>query len=240
MKCLVVFGPKAEVLSALYADETFQNWKLVLVGRNLEKLDESLRRQTSFGEIISIETDYLKLATSDDYLTLAKALAEHLVQEPEGNFFVFAQGVIGRSLFFLQTDDQISNQLKVNLEFPVRCTHAIIKTAPNLLSAHWYYLSSIATQRSDVGVSLYASTKSALEKFCETLRLEQKLVKKPGTMKVLRIILIDGGLSQGLPDEMKNELQQLAVNSKFTSKSALANYLIGDFGDPDADVSLVE
>ena len=240
MKCLVVFGPKAEVLSALYADEEFQNWKLVVVGRNLNTFDERLRQQKKFKEIISIETDYRELAKSNDYQSMAEDLTQHLSSIPEKNFFLFAQGNIERSPFFLQTDDEILNQLKVNLEFPIRTTHAILKSSLSMLSSHWYYVSSIASQRSDVGVSLYASTKSALEKFCETLWLEQKLVSKRGTLKVLRIIMIKGRLSHGLPNDVENELRELAFNSKFTSKSALAEYLVKDFSNPTSDTCFIE
>ena len=240
MNCLVVFGPKANVLSELYSNKVFRNWKLVIIGRDLKKFYNSLKQQNNFSEIIQIEVDYLKLTIIDDYQKIANALTQHLSHESEKNFFLFAQGVIERLPFFFQTDDQILNQFKINLEFPVRFTHSILKTNPNLLSSHWYYLSSIATQRSDVGVSLYASTKSALEKFCETLRLEQKLTSRSGSIKVLRIIIIDGGLSHGLPNDVKNELLQMAYDSKFTSKSALAEYLILDFSNPDSEICFVE
>ena len=235
MKCLVVFGPKANVLSNLYTHKTFKNWKLVIIGRDLKVIYNSMKQQNNFSEIIQIEVDYLKLKIIEDYQKIANDLAQHLSHEPERNFFLFAQGAIQRLPFFFQTDEQLLNQFKINLEFPVRCTHAILKTNPNLLSSNWYYLSSIATQRCDVGVSLYASTKSALEKFCETLRLEQKL-----TSKVLRIILIDGWLSKGLPDDVKNELQRLAFNSKFNSKSAFVEYLVLDFSNPDTEICIVE
>ena len=240
MRSLVVFGPKAEILQSLYVDDFFKNWKLILVGRELNKFKTNIRSQKKFSEIITIEIDYLNLNTIKNYQKIIKDIAHHLCSEVDKNFFLFAQGTITRSLFFLQTDEQIYNQIKINFEFPIRCTNSLLKSNPNLLSANWYYLSSIATQRSDIGVSLYSSTKVALEKFCETLRLEQKLIPNPGTIKIIRLILIDGGLSKGLPNEVKNELQKCISNTMINSKSSLAKYLIMDFHDPDHNSFIIE
>ena len=93
MNCLVVFGPKANVLSELYSNKVFRNWKLVIIGRDLKKFYNSLKQQNNFSEIIQIEVDYLKLTIIDDYQKIANALTQHLSHESEKNFFYSLKGL---------------------------------------------------------------------------------------------------------------------------------------------------
>jgi short-subunit dehydrogenase len=216
-KCIIVFAPNSSILTE-FMMQIDSNFEVILVGRNLSKLEGIAAESTS--HIISSEFS----------LESVESICVRLTQKIEKIIVssitvIFAQGTITRRLLLNQNCHEISQQVFLNLMFPMLCTARLLDLNAGLKNANWIFFSSKAIHQQSVGVLPYAVTKVGLEAFARGLLDEIEVSRSQGRVLCIKILFLDGGMSTGVPDLVRQKLL-LENKTSFPTKSALAEFLM--------------
>lgn len=218
---IVVFGPRASVLSRLYNHlVSDRSVKVVLVGRgfdDIEGLEKFKPDQVSF-----VFAELANLACSAH---LARQILEEVALIKRENIsFVFAQASMRRAFFSEQNHASISTQIDTNLTFPMMITSSLMHVDQRLFNSVWIYFSSEYVRTSSIGCLPYAVSKIGIEAFVRGMHEEVSVRKCEGIFRCIALLYSEGGLSAGLPDELKT--QMLArTNTSFPTKETIAAFI---------------
>tara|TARA_B100000963_G_C22538068_1_gene630827 strand:+ start:203 stop:898 length:696 start_codon:yes stop_codon:yes gene_type:complete len=132
-----------------------------------------------------------------------------------------------KNLNFFNNESNINSTFKVNLIAPVLLTNLISKIMLKKGEGSIFFISSAASILQEPGTSLYASSKSALEKFAKILR--QELVKFNVKVSVLRIQYIKTSLSKKVGKSKLLKLKKYFVTNKLSTKKKLYKEIVKIF-----------
>ena len=218
-KCVVIFGATASILDEFYRLAGDATIDLILVGRGLNRI----RRSKGKCIRLELQPDFAKL---DKCCMIAEQLNEQVDHYQKENIsFVFAQGLIVRALFMHQTFDQITQQIDINLSYPMAMIHALIKQSEAYLNSNWILFSSLSVGKEKTAVIPYATTKLALESFCLGLQDEINALRKSGLVSCVQILILDGGMSSGMPAYIRQRIEA-SFETSFSDKESLARHLL--------------
>ena len=138
-----------------------QGGKVVISGRDRQKLDETYRELENDGHL-AIDMD----------LTGEKQIGELVDALPELDGIVHCAGIIGPTPAKFIRQENIHKMFRINFEVPVLLTAKILQKRKINNNASIIFLSTIATKSPYFGGALYTSAKSALEAYSKNLALE--------------------------------------------------------------------
>ena len=130
-------------------------------------------------------------------------------------------------LNFFNNYRNINSTFKVNLIAPVLLTNLISKLMLTKREGSIIFISSVASILQEPGTSLYASSKSALERFAKILR--QELVKFNVKVAILRVQYIKTSLSTKVSKSKLLKLKKHFVSNKLNTKKKLYQEVIKIF-----------
>ena len=135
--------------------------KLILTGRNKERLDETLSMLDSPGH--------------DAYpadLTNPEELKQLVKYCPDLTGVVFSAGMAELAPFKMLSENHIDRVMSINFFAPVNLTQLLLKNKKILPSASLVYITAVAEHVCPMGSSIYSASKSALTAVVKTLALE--------------------------------------------------------------------
>jgi NAD(P)-dependent dehydrogenase (short-subunit alcohol dehydrogenase family) len=134
---------------------------LVLTGRNLQRLNETLAMLDSDGHSIIVAD-----------LTNSEELTQLVQNTPQLNGVVFAAGIAELVPFKMISPEHINRVMGVNFLVPIQLTQALLRSKKISASASLVYLTAVAEHICPLGSSIYSASKSALTAVVKTLGLE--------------------------------------------------------------------
>ncbi len=177
-----------------------QGGKLIISGRNPEKLDETFKM---------LENDGHLAITAD--LVLEEQIDKLVDRLPEIDGIVHSAGIIGPTPAKFIRQQNIEKMFRINFEVPVLLTAKVLQKRKIKNHSSIIFLSTIATQFPYFGGSLYTSAKAALEAYARNLALELagKGIRvnclSPG---LVNTPLITDPAKEGNPEIMEDSLQR--------------------------------
>lgn len=160
-KTILVTGASSGIGRATAIECSKAGAKVVLTGRNQEKLNETLSVCEGLGHLL-IRCDLSDL----------NALSERLTDIPELDGIVYNAGVNTKYLVKNLTQDKIDEIFHVNYYAPVLMTQMFLKKKRLKRNASIVFISSISTSFAAISNSVYASSKGALNSFMRCLAME--------------------------------------------------------------------
>jgi short-subunit dehydrogenase len=128
------------------------------------------------------------------------------------NVFLFFNGLSDDKAFYKTSVKSIKKIININFLLPVIFTNFIIKNYYLSGSTFIYFVSSRAL-RSDLGISLYSSSKTALPAFAKSMALEYGAVGM--NFKIISLGLFNGGMENNLSESKKKSiLDRSAIKEK--------------------------
>ena len=160
-KTILVTGASSGIGRATAIECSKAGARIILMGRNQERLNETLSACEGIGHLL-IQCDLSDL----------NALSERLADIPELDGIVYNAGVNIKYLVKNLTQDKIDEIFRVNYYAPVLMTQMFLKKKRMKRNASIVFISSISTSFAAISNSLYASSKGALNSFMRCLALE--------------------------------------------------------------------
>jgi NAD(P)-dependent dehydrogenase (short-subunit alcohol dehydrogenase family) len=140
--------------------------KLVLSGRDLNRLNETLGMLASDGHLVLQED----LTSKDAHSRLAEFV-------PEINGFVHAAGIAEIMPFRMINEEHIARVMELNFQVPVLLTQALMRKKKICPSASLVYISAAAEHIAPVATAIYSASKAALTAAVRSLALETAKTK---------------------------------------------------------------
>lgn len=190
------------------------NANLLLVGRNKERLQSTYNKLThnSGSKILACD-----LGLSEDLEQIAT-----VSEELDG--LVLNAGIIKINPIQFLKLSEIDDLFNVNIKSSIILIQKLLKKKKLKKGASIVFVSSIATQKSTVGNTLYTATKGAVNSFTKSLALEL-------AGKRIRVNAV-------LPGLVKTNLLGGDIDTNHELESHLINYPLGRFGEP-KDIALL-
>jgi NAD(P)-dependent dehydrogenase (short-subunit alcohol dehydrogenase family) len=160
-KTIFVTGASSGIGKQTALDLSAAGAKLVITGRNNDRLNESLEQLHGEGHI-AFSADLLDF---DTFANLADSL-------PVLNGVVHSAGVTNHLPAKFISADDISEIMRINYMAPVLLTSALLKKKKVANNASLIFLSSITTKYPYYGGALYGSSKAAIEAYSRVLSIE--------------------------------------------------------------------
>ena len=160
-KCILVTGASSGIGQQVAIRLSNEGAKVIIVGRNQERLSETFSRLSGQGHI-SFVAD----------ITDEKVLKEGVSSLEILHGVVHSAGVTSHLPAQLIGKKQLDEVFKINFEAPVLLNRFLLSQKKLADGASLVFLSTIATLHPYYGGSLYSSSKKALEGYCTTLALE--------------------------------------------------------------------
>ncbi|MBQ6050936.1 MAG: SDR family oxidoreductase [Bacteroidaceae bacterium] len=161
-KTILVTGASSGIGKATAIECSRMGAKVVITGRNEERLNETFNSLEGDGHI-QILAD---LSNEDDI--------QHLVNEiPVLNGCVNNAGYNIMSVIQFIKKDNLDHIMNVNLTAPIMLTHLLVKSKKIAKDSSIVFTSSISARgRNSVGNSMYSATKGGLSSFMKNAALE--------------------------------------------------------------------
>jgi len=160
-KIILVTGASSGIGMQAAIDISKQGGKLVISGRNQEKLADTFNKLSGNGHL---------LHAGD--LTLEKNRSALINLLPELNGMVHCAGIVGPTPAKFIREKDIEKMFVINYHVPVLLTAAILQKKKLMKDGSVVFMSSIVTRSPYFGGALYGSTKGAIETYTKTLALE--------------------------------------------------------------------
>jgi NAD(P)-dependent dehydrogenase (short-subunit alcohol dehydrogenase family) len=186
--------------------------KLILVGRDLVKLTETVKLCKAHSDITIFARDISDPSFSEDI--------QEIITKPLTGIILNAGIVKVTPVAFLKRKD-IDSLFEINVKSNMLLMQHLLRKKKIQKEASIVFISSISTKKATVGNALYNATKGALSSFAQSLALEV-------APKGIRVnTLLPGYIETNILGRVRSEEE---------IEKHLANYPLGRFGDP-KDVS---
>jgi len=211
-KYILVTGASSGIGRQIAIDLSEGGANLILLGRDFEKLQETKEFCSTSSQVMLITKD-LKDEDATDFIL-------DTIDVNLNGIVLNAGKTLLKPLSFI-TSQQIDDLFAVNIRSNMLLMQAFLRKKRIEKGASIVVISSIATVKPSVGISIYNASKSALNGFAHSLALEVA-VKKIRVNTILPGIVETNLLGRKRTDEEINSL--------------LSEYPLGRFGTP-ADIS---
>lgn len=160
-KTVLITGASSGIGQAMAVECSRMGAKVIITGRNTERLSETLDLMTgdghlSFGCDLNVDSD-------------VKALVESV---PVLDGFIANAGCNRRMLCQFIKDDNLDLIVNTNLKSPILLTRTLLKRKKINKGASIIFTSSIAVSHSSIGDSVYSATKGGILSFSRVLAME--------------------------------------------------------------------
>lgn len=124
-------------------------------------------------------------------------------KKKDKNVFLFFNGISEHKAFYKIGSAEIKKIINVNLLTPILITNIIIR---NFFSnnMNFIYFSSSRALEVDRGISMYASTKKAIQSFAKSMALEYGNIGL--NFKVISLGLLEGGLERMISETTRKSI----------------------------------
>lgn len=160
-KTILVTGASSGIGKATAIECSKQGAKVVLLGRNLERLNQTLEECAGMGHSV-IQFDLSKI----------DKIAELITELPELDGIVHNAGTNTKYLVKNISREKIDELFHTNYYAPVLITQLLLKNKKFKKNASMVFISSISASYASVSNALYASSKGALNSFVRCLAME--------------------------------------------------------------------
>ena len=160
-KTILVTGASSGIGKATAIECSKQGAKVVLLGRNLERLNQTLEECAGMGHSV-IQFD----------LSEIDKIAELITELPELDGIVHNAGTNTKYLVKNISREKIDELFHTNYYAPVLITQLLLKNKKFKKNASMVFISSISASYASVSNALYASSKGALNSFVRCLAME--------------------------------------------------------------------
>jgi NAD(P)-dependent dehydrogenase (short-subunit alcohol dehydrogenase family) len=159
-KTILVTGASSGLGRELAIQCSYLGAKVVVTGRNEERLQETLSHMSN--EAVAITAD---LSANSDVAKLIELL-------PSLDGVIFCAGVVEYAPVKLINSDRISSLMAINFDSQVLLTQQLLKQKKLNRNSSLVYVSSIASKIGVAGTALYSASKSALNAFVRVTATE--------------------------------------------------------------------
>lgn len=160
-KTILVTGASSGIGKATAIECSKQGATVLLLGRNLERLNQAMEECEGTGHSI-IQFDLSKIDCIPDLLDVL----------PELDGVVHSAGINTKYLVKNIDPERIDKLLHTNYYAPALITQLLLKNKKLSKNASMVFISSISTSYASVSNALYASSKAALNAFVRCLSVE--------------------------------------------------------------------
>ncbi|RLD81816.1 MAG: 3-oxoacyl-ACP reductase [Bacteroidetes bacterium] len=160
-KSVLVTGASSGIGMQAAISISRQGGKLIITGRNEEKLAETFDRLEGSGH----QMIAANLIVDEDRDALIDMI-------PDLDGVVYCAGIVGPTPAKYIRQDDIKKMFGINFKAPVLLSAAILKSKKLKVGASIVMMSSVVTESPYYGGALYASSKGAVEAYTKTLALE--------------------------------------------------------------------
>lgn len=220
-KTVLVTGASSGIGAATAVECSRLGAKLVVTGRNQERLNAVLEKLSGVGNI-AIPCD---MCNSDDVDSLC-------AQIPEIDGMAFCAGITRTMPIKRIKKRDIDDIFGTNLTSPIEIVNSLVKQKKVRKGGSIVFISSISSSYADMGNSVYAATKGGIISFSRVLALE--LAPKGIRANCVRPGFVAGtGMTEGLSrlSEEQIEAERQKYPLGFGETSDIANgiiYLLSD------------
>ena len=210
-KTILVTGASSGLGRAAAVAISKMGAKVIISGRNQERLDETLASLSGDGHMTVI-ADFLQDNAIAGIIAQIKAPVDGVVH---------SAGIPLTLPFKFSTPETVRNVMHVNFESPFLLTQQLVKNKLMNNGGSIVFVASIAGVLTGApGISIYAASKAAINGAVKSMALEL-------AFKKIRVNSVSPGM-------VKTELMQLNANvsSEDYSKDEKENYPLG-YGEPD-------
>lgn len=162
MRTALITGASSGLGAAMAAQFRNGDYKLILTGRNSERLEEVCDKVGVTAQSITCD-----LSSPDDIKILVKSLGEDPL-----DLLINNAGVASRNDFEKTTDEEWTRQWTINMMGPVRLTRSLFSNLKKTHSSKVINISSAAALRPVLGLSVYSAVKAAMAMWTQSLAQE--------------------------------------------------------------------
>lgn len=165
-RCILVTGASSGIGRAVAIMASEMGARVILSGRDKERLDECLASLSGSGHLI-LQLDLLNEEAIQD---CAKVI-------PEIDGMVFAAGIAEVIPFRMVSPAHVNRIMQLNFNAPVYLTQGLLKQKKFKPHSSLVYVSAISDHISPAGSAIYSASKSALNAFVKSVALEISKLK---------------------------------------------------------------
>lgn len=162
MKTVLITGASSGLGAAMAIQFKEGDYKLILTGRNAERLDEVCNQVGATAQSIICD-----LSSPEDINALVKSLGDDPL-----DLLINNAGVVSKNSFEKTPDEEWTQQWVVNMMGPVRLTRSLFPNLKKAHSAKVINVSSTAALRPVLGLSAYSAVKAAMTMWTQSLAQE--------------------------------------------------------------------
>jgi 3-oxoacyl-[acyl-carrier protein] reductase len=142
------------------------------------------------------------------------------LSKSDSHIFIFFNGIADSKIFINMAESEVHSIINTNLIVPIIFTKACLaRLLPK--KNKYIYLTSSRALAGDRGITLYATTKSALKYFARSLALEYSNFKQ--FFYVISLGLFDAGLNKSVPTDRANSITQTSAIKGYVDVNDLTN-----------------
>lgn len=161
-KTILVTGASSGIGKAVAIECSKMGAKVIITGRNIERLNQTFTLMTNTGNNISINAD----------LTTEEGIEKIVSVCPQLNGIVHCAGVGDRTLLKMVRQKDLDRVMKANFDAPVLLQRALLKKKLVKPFCSIVFIASRAPYAPTVGNGIYAASKGALIAYSKVLGLE--------------------------------------------------------------------
>ena len=224
-KTVLVTGASSGIGRAIAIACAKSGYTVVLNGRNVERLEETLRKCSEVSVQDSVEHIILPADLTDK--AQREALAE---QVPVLNGVVHCAGIGSRVLCKMLEADDVQHVMEANFNAPVLLQAALLQEKKIAAGASIVFIASAAATMPSVGNAIYSASKAALISYAKCLSLELAARKIRVNCISPAMVWTDLALV-GATEEQLREAEQAYPLKRYTQPediAPMAVYLLSD------------